>query len=107
MCTQDGVGRAVSHIRNSIGYVGPDSTSNWGDFDNSSSHCQIREAAMINKAGRVISASVSSAQAAVRSSAMKLLGESSCPGFGLCGNIQDGADEDVWPITAITASGAL
>jgi hypothetical protein len=98
---QDGVSTAVSHIRNSIGYVGPDAIAFWHDL-NFTGRCQVQEAFMINKAGRRVPATPSSAQAAVRSGAIKLLYQSSCPGFGLCAEIEDGSDEDVWPITAIT-----
>ena len=100
---QEGVVQAVSRISNSIGYAGLDGVNEWGTMSQNST-CRLKIASLINKAGATIVPSVASAQAAVRSSAIKLLDDSSCPGFGLCGNIQDGSDDDVWPITAISVS---
>ena len=59
-------------------------------------------AAMQNKAGTIVTASIQSAQSAVRSSANTLLFKSACPGFGMCADVSDADDYDVWPITAIT-----
>jgi ABC-type phosphate transport system substrate-binding protein len=96
---QDGVVVAVSRISNSIGYAGIDAAHNFGKL-NSSDSCKVRLAKMINKNGKIVLPSASSAQAAVRSGL--LVGQTTCPGFGLCGNIQDSGDADVWPITAIS-----
>jgi hypothetical protein len=92
---------AVSRIANSITYSGLDSAYEFGKL-NGTSLCRAKVASMINKAGRIVIPSVFSAQAAVRNSATNILEKSTCPGFGLCGNVNDGSDEDVWPITAFS-----
>jgi ABC-type phosphate transport system substrate-binding protein len=100
---QEGVVTAASQISNTIGYSGLDGVYEWGKLSQNFS-CRIKIAALINKAGKTVMPSVTAAQAAVRSCAISLLEHSSCPGFGICGNIQDGEDADVWPITAISVS---
>ena len=59
-------------------------------------------ARIINRAGVPVTPSIASAQAAVRASSYNILFNSSCAGFGLCGDVVDGADQDVWPLTAVT-----
>ena len=62
----------------------------------------MKIANVINKAGIAVQPSVSSAQAAVRASSSTMLRNSTCLGFGICGDLLDSGDEDVWPLTAIT-----
>jgi ABC-type phosphate transport system substrate-binding protein len=95
----------VSLAINSIGYAGLDMTFKYGVLNQNSS-CRLKIAQIINKAGKVVEPSIASAQAALRSNAAHMLSSNSCPGFGLCGNLVDGEDEDVWPLTALTV-GAL
>ena len=102
LTTQNGVVNGVATLSFSIGYSGLDSVESYGESKNRSVvGCNIKNSRIINKAGFLTDPSVSSAQAAVRSGANVLL-QSACPGFGLCGDLVDGDDQDVWPITAIT-----
>ena len=57
---------------------------------------------MQNKAGAIVKPSVQSAQSAVRSRANILLFQSTCSGYGMCADVSDAEDYDVWPITAIS-----
>ena len=100
-----GVVQAVAQYRLTIGYSGLDAVQSYASLNNQSGeYCAVKNSLMENKAGYIVKPSVTSAQAAVRSGANFLLQHSSCPGFGICGNLFDGDDEDVWPITAVTAS---
>ena len=90
----------ISQISNSIGYASLDATVNYGTINGTSQSCGLRMAKIINKAGAVVAANVASAEAAFRSSANNLISNTSCPGFGICGDLLDAADDDVWPITA-------
>ena len=96
---QSGVVDAVSRLSNSFGYAGIDAVYQYGQL-NSTKQCKVKLAQIINKSGNTVSPSASSAQAALRSGL--LADQTTCPGFGICGNVQDGADPDVWPITAIS-----
>ena len=98
---QNGVIGGVAQFSNSIGYAGLDTVAGYKSAHNSSL-CTIKVAKMVNKAGGLVEPGVGSAQAAVRFGATALIQQSQCPGFGLCGNIFDGGDQDVWPITAVT-----
>ena len=99
---QNGVVNGVSDTSFSIGYTGLDTV--YESTNDTKSPCRAKMASMINKAGNVVSPSVKSAQAAVRSGASSILYSNLCPGFGLCGNIQDGSDDDVWPISTVTVT---
>jgi hypothetical protein len=100
---QEDVVNSVAFTSYSFGYDGLDSVKAYESEKNySSTPCTVKHAQLVNKAGFVVRPSVSSAQAAVRWGANDLLQNSSCPGFGFCGNLLDGDDEDVWPITAVT-----
>ena len=101
---QTGVINAVAKLQNTIGYAGMDSVDASQYYSTNATNCRVRVAYLINKAGQVISPSVESAQSAVTSSAQNLLSASLCPGFGMCAEIADGADSNVWPITALTVS---
>jgi hypothetical protein len=101
---QEDLVNSVALSRYSFGYDGLDALKAYESektFSQSSS-CAIKHAQLVNKAGFAVRPSVSSVQAAVRWGANNLLQNSTCPGFGFCGNLLDGDDEDVWPITAIT-----
>jgi ABC-type phosphate transport system substrate-binding protein len=99
---QNGVIQAVGRISNSIGYSGLLGVVQDPTFNLTNNPCRIKMAAMKNKAGEIVTASVQSAQSAVRSRANILLFQSMCPGFGMCADVSDAEDYDVWPITAIT-----
>ncbi len=86
----------------SISYIGLDVVGKSSYSNGTLNNCRGMLARLINKAQKAVSPSVDSAQAAVKSKASLLLTQSKCPGFGLCGDLLDGEDEDVWPITAIT-----
>ena len=101
---QSGVVQGVGQYIYSIGYSGLDAVQSYTTANNESQACSIKNSLMLNKAGFIVAPSVASAQAAVRSGASAFLTQSTCPGFGICGNLIDGDDEDVWPITAVTAS---
>ncbi len=97
-----GVVEAVWRISNSIGYSGiygvlPDILIN-----TTNDPCRIKLAAMHNKAGTTVQASIDSAQSTVRSNINALLFQSVCPGFGMCADLMDAEGHDVWPITALT-----
>ena len=96
---QEGVIDAVSRTTNSIGYAGL-----YGVLNRTEQSCGVKFSRIINRAGVAVKPSVASAQAAVRSFSLNIIHNSSCPGFGICGEVIDGGDEDVWPITAITVS---
>ena len=57
---------------------------------------------MVNKYGSIVSANADSVQSAVRNKASDLIYNTTCPGFGLCADLSDGDQHDVWPIVAIT-----
>ena len=97
----------ISQISNSIGYASLDATVKYGTINGTSQSCGLRMAKIINKAGAVVAANVASAEAAFRSSANNLISNTSCPGFGICGDLIDAADDDVWPITAISVSSLM
>ncbi len=98
---------AVARSTNSIGYAGLDATYERGSLNRTHPGCGVKIAGLINRAGVVVQPSVASAQAAVRASSLNMLYDSSCPGFGLCGEVIDGGDQDVWPLTAVTVSPIL
>ncbi len=91
----------VASLSYSIGYVGLDSVTR-SIRHNTTSACRVKIARVTNKAGAVVSASAESAQSAVRSKLSALMDRSLCPSFGMCADVQDGEDLDVWPITAMT-----
>ena len=91
----------VAGLSYSIGYAGLDSVLQ-SIRHNTTNACQVKIAQVKNKAGAVVSASADSAQSAVRSKLSALMDRSLCPGFGMCADVQDGEDRDVWPITAMT-----
>ena len=102
---QDGVVDAVARSTYSFGYAGLDATYERGSLNRTQLSCGVKIAIIINKAGFAVEPSVSSAQAAVRASSSVMLYNSSCPGFGICGDLIDAGDEDVWPLTAVTVCG--
>ena len=99
-----GVVEAVGRISNSIGYSGISGVVQDLLVNATDEPCRIKLAAMQNKAGETVRPSVDSAQSAVRSRANALLFQSACPGFGMCADVLDAEDYDVWPITAMTVS---
>ncbi len=99
-----GVVEAVGRISNSIGYTGVPGVLQDFLVNTTGDPCRIKLAAMKNKAGVTVQASIESAQSAVRSQANALLYQSSCPGFGMCADVLDAEDYDAWPITAMTVS---
>ena len=100
---QEDLVNSVASTSYSFGYDGLDSVKAYeSDRNYSRTSCAVKHAQLVNKAGFVVRPTVQSAQAAVRWGATALLQNSSCPGFGFCGNLLDGEDEDVWPITAVT-----
>ena len=103
---QEDLVNSVAFSRYSFGYDGLDALkAHDSEKTFSQTSCTIKHAQLVNKAGFAVRPSVSSVQAAVRWGATNLLQNSTCPGFGFCGNLLDGDDEDVWPITAITVGG--
>ncbi len=99
-----GVVEAVSRISYSIGYSGISSVVKELNVNTTGDPCRTKLASMQNKAGATVQASIDGAQSAVRSRANALLFESTCPGFGMCADVLDAEDYDVWPITAMTVS---
>jgi ABC-type phosphate transport system substrate-binding protein len=99
-----GVVEAVGRISNSIGYSGISGVVQDLLVNNTGDPCRIKLASMRNKAGETVQASIDGAQSAVRSRANVLLFQSACPGFGMCADVLDAEDYDVWPITAMTVS---
>jgi ABC-type phosphate transport system substrate-binding protein len=97
-----GVVQAVSRIRNSIGYSGLSSLLLDHVSNTTDGSCIIKLASIQNKAGEIVRPSAESAQSAVRSRANTLLFKSACPGFGMCADVLDAEEYDVWPITAMT-----
>jgi hypothetical protein len=93
----------VAAVSYSIGYAGIDAVKQ-SSYHNTTGSCKVKIADMVNQAGAVVSASADSAQSAVRAKLSTLIDRSLCPGFGMCADVEDPADLDVWPITAITAS---
>jgi hypothetical protein len=59
-------------------------------------------ASVINLFGKPTKASVAGAQAAVRGTNFQDPVVNSCSGFGLCANIWDGTEQDVYPISTLT-----
>jgi ABC-type phosphate transport system substrate-binding protein len=99
-----GVVEAVGRISNSIGYSGISGVVQDLLINSTDDSCRIKLAAMQNRAGEIVQPSINSAQSAVRSRANALLFQSTCPGFGMCADVLDADDYDVWPITAMTVS---
>jgi ABC-type phosphate transport system substrate-binding protein len=99
-----GVVEAVGRISNSIGYSGISGVAKELLINSTDDSCRIKLVAMQNRAGEIVQPSVDSAQSAVRSRANALLFQSACPGFGMCADVLDADDYDVWPITAMTVS---
>ena len=99
-----GVVEAVGRISNSIGYSGISGVAKELLINSTDDSCRIKLAAMQNRAGEIVQPSINSAQSAVRSRANALLFQSTCPGFGMCADVLDADDYDVWPITAMTVS---
>ena len=97
---------SVADLSYSIGYVGLDSVM-FSMHYNTTTSCKVRVARIKNKARAVVRASVESAQSAVRSKLSILVDRSLCPGFGMCVDVEDGDDPDVWPITAVTVPAPL
>ena len=93
---------AVVQMRNSIGYASLDA---FAEATKSSlyTECKPKQANIINKAGMIVNATINSAQAAVRSRAFDII-RSSCPGFGMCGSLEDAEDKEAWPLTALSVN---
>ncbi len=100
---QTGVINLVATLSYSIGYAGLDAVMQSATH-NTTRACRIKVAQAINKAGVTVTASADSAQSAVRSKVAVLVSQSLCPGFGMCADVQDPDDSDVWPITCLTVS---
>ena len=93
---------AVNRFSYSISYAGLDSMHVNQTAQYTS--CSFKVANMINKFGTTLSATLDSTQSAVRNKASALIYNSTCPGFGMCADLSDGDEQDVWPIVAITVS---
>lgn len=89
--------------KSTIGYAGLDSVLKTKSEEQEFDTCILHVAAMKNKNGRVVLPSTDGAQAAVRSRA-SAFSDSACPGFGLCAEVHDGPDADVWPLSTLTVS---
>eukprot|EP00961_Rhodomonas_salina_P060152 807691-Rhodomonas_salina.2 len=90
-------------MQNTIGYAGLDSVQNRKAEEKEEDACKLKIAKLINKRGLVVEPTSEGAQASVRASA-SAFANSVCPGFGLCADVYDAADTDVWPITTLTVS---
>ena len=97
-----GVVQTVGRVSNSIGYSGISGVVQDLMNNKTGDPCRIKLADMRNRAGVIVHPSIESAQSAVRSRANVLLFQSACPGFGMCADVLDSDDYDVWPITAMT-----
>lgn len=96
-----GLLKKVVDYKSTIGYAGLDSVLKTKSEEQEFDTCILHVAAMKNKNGRVVLPSTDGAQAAVRSRA-SAFSDSACPGFGLCAEVHDGPDADVWPLSTLT-----
>ena len=107
---QNGMLQAVDNTPFSIGYAGLVNVESYKrstkvHYDSyPRTSCTFRVAKIVNKAGDVVTASQAATQAALGPSALSLLLNSACPGFGLCADISDADDSDVWPIIAVSVT---
>ncbi len=104
---QEGTLSGVASIKNTVSYAGLDSIIAYQSKEEEESGCHVKMAKMTNKYGTVVSATSDSAQAAVRANSAVLRSSPDCPGFGLCAEIMDSGDSDVWPVTTLTVSPCL
>jgi hypothetical protein len=98
---QSGLLQLVVDYKSTIGYAGLDSVQQEKGMEDEFDTCVLRVAKMKNREGYVVAPTADSAQAAVRSKAAAFA-SSACPGFGLCAEVHDGQDADVWPISTLT-----
>ncbi len=101
---QEGTIAGVAGMKNTISYASLDSILAAQNQEEADSNCHVKMARMINKFGTVVSPTSDSAQAAVRSNSARLTSSPDCPGLGMCAEIMDADDSDVWPITTLTVS---
>ena len=94
--------KGVRGISFSIGYSVIDSVKQVQSTQTSSEACHVQMAQVINKYGRPVPASAAGAQAAVRGTNFNDKIQQACPGFGLCANIWDGSEKDVYPLSTLT-----
>ena len=92
----------VRGISFSIGYSVLDSIKLAQDSQPADEACMVQTAHVINQFGNPILATTAGAQAAVRGTDFSDKSQQSCPGFGLCANIWDGTEPDVYPISTLT-----
>jgi hypothetical protein len=91
----------VIDLKATVGYAGLDSVEKMKSEEDEFDTCILHVAQMKNKWGRVVAPTADGAQAGVRSKASEFE-DSSCPGFGLCAEVYDGPDADVWPLSTLT-----
>ena len=92
----------VRGISNSVGYSVIDSVKIVQASQTSNQACHVQMAQVINKHGTAVPASAAGAQASVRAMNFNDATQAACPGFGLCANIWDLGDKDVYPISTLT-----
>jgi hypothetical protein len=92
----------IRGISFSIGYSVIDSIKIAQDSQPADEACRVQTARVINRFGKPVPATTAGAQAAVRGTNFNDKSQQSCPGFGLCANIWDGAEQDVYPISTLT-----
>ncbi len=92
----------VRGISDSIGYSVLDSVKIAQKTEKPNEACLLQMALVINKHGTKVAATAEGAQAAVRATNFNDKSVQACPGFGLCANIWDGNDKDVYPISTLT-----
>ncbi len=92
----------VRGISYSIGYSILDSIKTAQSSETIDQACNIRTAKVINQYGKTVPANADGAQAAVRGTNFKDTALQACAGFGLCANIWDGTEKDVYPISTLT-----
>jgi hypothetical protein len=92
----------VRGISFSIGYSIIDSIKLAQDSQPADEACRVQTAHVINQFGTPVLATTAGAQAAVRGTNFNDKNQQSCPGFGLCANIWDGTEPDVYPMSTLT-----
>ncbi len=86
----------------SIGYSVLDRIKIAQDNQPADEVCRVQTERIINQFGKPVPATAAGAQAAVRGTNFNDKSQQSCPGFGLCANIWDGTEQDVYPISTLT-----
>ena len=86
----------------SLGYSGLDTVVVARQTENASQACNLKMARIMNKYGSALPPTPQGAQAAVRSMNFRDTSQQQCIGFGLCANIWDGVEQDVYPVSTLT-----